>query len=285
MLNKTQKSLFALLLTLPTSLLAAEAVTATNAAAAIQVAKIESATTAEGKGLAIAQESDRRDLGWQDSTADMLMILSNKQGEKSERKIRIRSMEVGGEDNGDKSLTVFDSPKDVKGTAFLSYSHIVSPDEQWLYLPALKRVKRISSSNKSGPFMGSEFAFEDLSSFEVGKYTYKYLADEELNSQKVFKVEYYPTYKHSGYKRMISWIDQTEFRMLKTEFYDRKGELLKTLEYSDYKQYLGQYWRAHTMSMTNHLTDKATQLVWSNYQFKVGLDEGDFNRNGLKRVR
>ena len=284
MLNKTRKNLFALLLTLPTSLLAAEAVTSTNAAA-IQIAKIESATTAEDKGLAIAQEADRRDLGWQDSTADMLMILSNKQGEKSERKIRIKSMEVGGEDNGDKSLTVFDSPKDVKGTAFLSYSHIISPDEQWLYLPALKRVKRISSSNKSGPFMGSEFAFEDLSSFEVGKYTYRYLADEELNGQKAFKVEYYPTYKHSGYKRMISWIDQVEFRVLKTEFYDRKGELLKTLEYSDYKQYLGQYWRAHTMSMTNHLTEKATQLVWSNYEFKVGLDEGDFNRNGLKRVR
>ena len=284
MLNKTHKSLFALLLTLPTSVLAAEAVTATNAAT-IQIAKIETATTAEDKGLAIAQEADRRDLGWQDSTADMLMILSNKQGEKSERKIRIKSMEVGGDDNGDKSLTVFDSPKDVKGTAFLSYSHIVSPDEQWLYLPALKRVKRISSSNKSGPFMGSEFAFEDLSSFEVGKYNYKYIADEEVNGQQAFKVEYYPTYKHSGYKRMISWIDQAEFRVLKTEFYDRKGELLKTLEYSDYQQYLGQYWRAHTMSMTNHLTEKATQLVWSNYQFKVGLDEGDFNRNGLKRVR
>ncbi|TQV89823.1 outer membrane lipoprotein-sorting protein [Aliikangiella coralliicola] len=243
------------------------------------------AQTAAEKGLAIAVEADKRDLGWQDSTADMLMILSNKQGEKSERKIRIKSKEVGGEDDGDKSLTVFDSPKDVKGTAFLSYSHIVSPDDQWLYLPALKRVKRISSSNKSGPFMGSEFAFEDLSSFEVGKYTYQYLREEDLGELKTFVIEYYPTYKHSGYKKLISWIDQKEYRVLKTEFYDRKNDLLKTLTYSDYQHYLGKYWRSHKMSMVNHQSEKTTELLWSNYQFRVGLDDSSFNRNSLKRIR
>ena len=241
--------------------------------------------TAEERGLAIAVEADKRDLGWQDSTADMMMVLQNKQGEISERRIRIKSKETGGTDNGDKSLTVFDSPKDIKGTAFLSYSHIVTPDDQWLYLPALKRVKRISSSNKSGPFMGSEFAFEDLSSFEVGKYTYKYLRDETINGQKTFVIEYYPTYKHSGYKRLISWIDQAEYRVLKTEFFDRKGELLKTLAYNEYHHYLGQYWRSHRMSMVNHQSEKTTELIWSNYQFKVGLDDSSFNRNGLKRVR
>jgi outer membrane lipoprotein-sorting protein len=243
------------------------------------------AQTAEEKGLAIAIEADRRDLGWQDSSAEMLMVLSNKQGEVSERQIRISSKEEGGEDNGDKSLTVFDSPNDVKGTAFLSFSHITSPDEQWLYLPALKRVKRISSSNKSGPFMGSEFAFEDLSSFEVGKYTYKHLRDEMMDGQQTFVVEYYPTYEHSGYQHLISWIDQAEYRVLKTEFYDRKGALLKTLVYSDYQHYLGQYWRSHKMSMVNHQSEKTTDLIWSNYQFKVGLDDSNFNQNSLKRVR
>ena len=243
------------------------------------------AQSAEEKGLAIAIESDKRDLGWQDSKADMKMILSNKQGESSIRNIRIMSKETGGDDNGDKSLTIFDSPRDVKGTAFLSYSHIVSADDQWLYLPALKRVKRISSANKSGPFMGSEFAFEDLSSFEVGKYQYKYLGDEILHGMKTFVVEYYPTYKHSGYKRLVSWIDQTEYRVLKTEFYDRKGANLKTLIYDDYQLYLGQYWRSHKMSMVNHQSDKSTILEWSDYQFKVGLEDSSFNRNSLKRIR
>ncbi|WP_444996109.1 outer membrane lipoprotein-sorting protein [Aliikangiella sp. IMCC44359] len=264
-----------LLVLLPLLTLSTSGLTETNVAT----------LTPEAKGLSIAIEADKRDLGWQDSTAEMLMILRNKQGETSERKIRIKSKEVGGKDNGDKSLTIFDSPKDVKGTAFLSYSHIVTPDEQWLYLPALKRVKRISSSNKSGPFMGSEFAFEDLSSFEVGKYTYKYLRDEIFNGQNTFVIEYYPTYKHSGYKRMVSWIDQAEYRVLKTDFFDRKGELLKTLAYNDYQQYLGQYWRSHRMLMVNHQSEKTTELVWSNYQFKVGIDDSSFNRNGLKRAR
>jgi outer membrane lipoprotein-sorting protein len=241
--------------------------------------------TAEEKGLAIAVESDKRDIGWQDSTANMKMILSNKLGESSTRDIRLKSKETSGADNGDKSLTVFDSPRDVKGTAFLSYSHIVSPDDQWLYLPALKRVKRIASANKSGPFMGSEFAFEDLSSFEVGKYSYKFLREEVENGHNAFVVEQYPTYKNSGYKHMISWIDQKEYRVIKTEFYDRKGSLLKTLTYSDYNLYLGKYWRAHKMSMVNHQNEKSTDLLWSDYQFKVGLSDDNFNRNSLKRVR
>ncbi|MEA3466872.1 MAG: outer membrane lipoprotein-sorting protein, partial [Thermodesulfobacteriota bacterium] len=99
--------------------------------------------TAEEKGLAIAMEADRRDEGFGDYTADMTMILKNKQGKESKRAIRSKTLEVTGD--GDKSLSIFDTPKDVKGTAFLSFSHKVGDDEQWLYLPALKRVKRINS--------------------------------------------------------------------------------------------------------------------------------------------
>jgi len=152
-------------------------------------------------------------------------------------------------------------------------------------LPALKRVKRIASANKSGPFMGSEFSFEDLSSFEVGKYRYRFLRDAELEGEPVYVVEYYPTYAHSGYQRMISWIDKKAFRVLLTEFYDRKNDLLKTLTYRDYHQYLGQYWRAHRMTMVNHQTEKTTELNWSDYQFQVGVKESEFNQNGLKRSR
>ncbi len=109
------------------------------------------AETAEEKGLAIAKESKARDIGWSDMQAGMKMILRNKQGQESLREIRLKSLEL--ESDGDKSLSIFDKPRDVKGTAFLSFSHPVGADDQWLYLPALKRVKRISSRNKSGPFM------------------------------------------------------------------------------------------------------------------------------------
>lgn len=237
----------------------------------------------EQKGLDISMEAKKRDLGWQDSTADMLMLLRNKQGQESIREIKMKSLEVHGD--GDKSLTIFNKPRDVKGTAFLSFSHPVESDEQWLFLPALKRVKRISSRNKSGPFMGSEFAFEDLSSFEVEKYTYKYLGVEEVNGFTNFKVEQYPMDENSGYTRRIVWIDTLEYRINKIDFYDRKDSLLKTLTFSSYKQYLAKHWRADKQEMINHQNGKSTELKWSNYDFKTGLTDSDFNRNSLKRAR
>ncbi len=101
------------------------------------------AESPEEKGLAIAKEADRRDKGFGDFTANMLMVLKNRHGQESTRKIRIRTLEVEGD--GDKGLSIFDNPRDVKGTAFLNFTHKVGDDDQWLYLPALKRVKRISS--------------------------------------------------------------------------------------------------------------------------------------------
>lgn len=241
------------------------------------------AETAEEKGLAIIQEADRRDTGWTDAKADMRMTLRNKQGEESERSLRIDSLEVEGD--GDKSLSVFDSPKDIKGTAFLSYTHALTPDDQWLYLPALKRVKRIASANKSGPFVGSEFAYEDLTSQEVDKYTYKYLRDEALDGRDCFVIEAYPVYENSGYTRQVAFIDKAMHQPVKIVYYDRKDALLKTLSSSDWQQYLDQYWRPSRMRMENHQTGKSTELEWTNYRFKVGLTDRDFDRNTLKRTR
>ena len=241
------------------------------------------AETPEEKGLAIAQEADRRDTGWGDFQAQMSMLLKNRHGEESLRQMRVKSLEVEGD--GDKSLIVFDEPRDVKGTALLTFSHKVKDDDQWLYLPALKRVKRIASRNKSGPFMGSEFAFEDLASQEVEKYTYKYLRDDVLDGKPVFINERYPVSKYSGYTRQLVWVDKAEYIPLKVEFYDRKNALLKTLTFKGYKQYLDQYWRAAEMFMENHQTGKSTLLTWKDYKFRTGLKDSDFTRNSLKRIR
>ena len=241
------------------------------------------AETPAEKGLAIAIESDKRDTGWVDQSADLEMILHNKQGETSTRTLHINTLEVDGD--GDKSLTVFDNPRDIKGTAFLSHTHALQPDDQWLYLPALKRVKRIASANKSGSFVGSEFAYEDLTSQEVEKYKYQWLRDETLNGHEVFVIERYPQYENSGYTRQIVWIDKEMYRARKVEFYDRKNELLKTLTISDYAQYLDKFWRPARMEMVNHQTGKETTLVWKNYQFENGFSDRDFDQNTLKRAR
>lgn len=235
------------------------------------------------KGLEIAKERKARDKGWGDSESVSLMVLKNAQGDESVREMRIKALEVQGD--GDKGLTIFDEPRDVKGSAFLNFSHVNKPDDQWLYLPALKRVKRIASRNKSGPFMGSEFAYEDLASFEVEKYTYKYLRDETINGELCWVVESIPTDKYSGYTKQVSWIDQSEYRVQKIDFYDRKKALLKTLTFDQYKLYLDQYWRAHKMTMTNHQTGKSTDFIAKEINFRVGLTDNDFNQNSLRRAR
>jgi len=226
------------------------------------------------KGRQIAEDADAYDVGFVDFTANMLMVLKNKKGDESRRQIRIRTLEVEGD--GDKSMSIFDEPADVKGTAMLTYSHGLEPDDQWLYLPAIKRVKRINSRNKSGPFMGSEFAFEDLGSQEVEKYSYQYLRDEVCGDYQCYVIERIPAYKFSGYKRQHVWLDKKAYRLLKADYYDRKDELLKTLTASDYKQYLGHYWRPGKMEMINHLNGKSTTLEWNDYQFKTGLADRDF---------
>nr|VFJ75360.1 MAG: outer membrane lipoprotein-sorting protein [Candidatus Kentron sp. FW] len=239
------------------------------------------AATPEEKGLAIVTKADKLDTGWKDQKADMTMVLRNRQGEESTRSIRIRTLEVTGD--GDKSLTIFDTPRDVKGTAFLSHTHATTPDDQWLYMPSLKRIKRISSANKSGPFMGSEFAYEDLSSQEIEKYTYKWLRDETLNGKETFVIEHYPQYKGSGYKRLTVWVDKKIYRPLKIEFFDRKNAPLKTLTFTGYQQYEGSYYRPDQMKMVNRQTGKSTVLAWENYEFGTGLEDSDFNKNVLKR--
>ena len=238
----------------------------------------------EEKGLAIAKEADESNEGFKDFTANILMVLKNKHGDESIRNIRTKVLEV--KDDGDKSLTIFDNPRDVKGTASLNYSHKVEDDDQWLYLPALKRVKRISSKNKSGSFMGSEFSYEDYSSQEVEKYTYKWIRDEELKGMECFVVELYPVdKKNSGYTKHVTWYDKEEYRILKVEYFDRKNSHLKTLTSKGYQKYLNKYWRADEYNMVNHQNGKSTRLEFSDYKFNVGLNENDFTKNALKRVK
>lgn len=244
---------------------------------------LATAQSAEEKGLEIAKKIKQRDLGWGDSQSELTMTLRDRKGREVVREMRSKSLEVDGD--GDKGLTVFDKPLDVKGTAFLSFSHIVGDDDQWLFLPALKRVKRIASRNKSGPFLGSEFAFEDLSSFEVEKNTYLYLRDEACGDLDCYVVEMDPVDKYSGYKRLQVWVDQDHYRVHKIDFFDRRDTLLKTLTVEDYKLYKDKYWRADKQKMVNHKNGKSTDIHIQNLRFDTGLTAADFNENKLSRAR
>lgn len=236
------------------------------------------------KGYDISARSDRTDNGYGDSRVDARMVLRNQAGQETVREFSFSTLEKENESVGDKSMIIFQSPRDVEGTALLSHAKILDPDDQWLYLPALKRVKRISSSNKSGSFVGSEFAFEDFTITELNKFTYSYVGEEEVDGMTMDVIERFPRYEKSGYTKQVTWLDQDIFQPRQVQFYDRKGELLKTLTLSDYREYDG-VWRAHKLSMVNAQTGKETDLVYGDYVFKNDLDDNDFQQGVLTRLR
>ena len=249
---------------------------------------LKSSLSDEDKGKVIFTELDERDFGFGNYTVNVQMTLKNSHGQESVREMRNKTFEIEDTSQGDKTIIVFDKPRDLKGTAFLTFSRILEPDKQWMYLSEVGRVKRILSKNKSGPFLGSEFAFEDISSQEVEKYSYKYLKQDKCGENmdmECFVVERYPLYEYSGYTKHVTWVDTVEFRPIKTDFYDRKKELVKTLEYNGYQKYLDKYWRADEFNMINHQNGKSTNLQWQNYDFDAGLKENDFTKAKLKRVK
>ncbi|MFC3093015.1 outer membrane lipoprotein-sorting protein [Alteromonas sediminis] len=235
------------------------------------------------KGLEIATERKSRDMGWGDSSAEATMILRNASGQEASRELRMQSFEML--EDGDKALTIFDSPKDVAGTAFLSFSHAREPDEQWIYLPAIKRVKRIATKNKSGPFVGSEFAFEDMTSFEVEKYDYDLIREDTFDGEAVWVIEQTPKDDFSGYSKTLVWVDKSEYRARQIEYFDRKGAPLKILVLEDFRLYKDKYWRPHSSEMINLQTGKSTRLITNKLEFDTGVKESDFDKSKLRRAR
>lgn len=240
-----------------------------------------STDVAHERGRSIAIEADARNSGWIDMTATVNMVLRNKAGDVGERELSVQMLEVDGD--GDKSVIVFDTPANVRGTALLTHAHSLNPDDQWQYFPALKRVKRISSQNKSGPFMGSEFAYEDMSGWDIDKFEYRFLGEDSISGIDAYILEMTPSYENSGYTKQVVWLDKEYYRPFKVEYFDRKNSLLKTQSYSDYKNY-GKYWRAGVMEMQNHQTGKSTDLVWKEYQFNHGFSDAAFEKSYLSRM-
>jgi hypothetical protein len=238
----------------------------------------------EEQGLAIFRDKDQRESGYGDLQVDLEMILRDRRGAESRRALSISQLEVA--DDGDRLLVVFDTPKPIRGTALLSYSHVEGPDDQWLYLPAQRRVKKIASRNKSGPFLGSEFAYEDLALQEVEKFTYRLLAGESCGASQCLRVERTPLDEYSGYSRQEVLLDAETLRVERIDYFDRHGRPLKVLVSDEYRLHGDRFWKPRRMFMENLQTGKTTELLWNEYRFDNGLlPERDFSTNALMRAR
>ncbi len=239
---------------------------------------------AQNKGEQIVEAYDEAYTGWENYTSTSVMTLTNQHGQESQRKLKGKNLEQL--EDGDKSMIIFQTPNDVKGTAVLTFTHKEGPDDQWLYLPSIKRVKRIASNNKSGPFVGSEFAYEDLSSQEIEKYTYDYVKSDEFNGNSCEVVLRDPVDPKSGYKYMHVWYNPSKnYRIEKIVFYDRKGSKFKTLLYKKYGLFKEKYYYPGILEMTNHQSSKKTTIEFTNYTFDAGLTDTDFNQARLKNAR
>lgn len=228
------------------------------------------------KGLAIARAAKDRDKGFTSYAARAKMILRDRAGTENVRDFIAKALQMPGD--GDRTSIAFATPLDIKGMTLLTHAHADRDDDQWLYLPASSRTRRIASSSRSGSFAGSEFSYEDLVGHTIEKNDYLYLRDEACPgapTRKCYVNEQRPKDPESGYKRMVAWVDTEDYRSYKVEYYDRSNALLKTLETSEFKLYETKYWRPMKMVMTNHRTGKSTVMLWASYDFNAKLTKND----------
>lgn len=230
---------------------------------------------------AIMRQSRQMRRGLTNSVSDVTMTI-RAGGRNTTRKMRQFVLEVAG--SGNQTINVFSSPADVQGISVLTHSALNGSDQQWLYLPSVGRVKRISSSNRSGAFVGSDFAYEDLSSFEVEKYAYTGAEDTTSQGKRAIAVTYKPTYSGTGYTQLRAFLDTETYQPMQIHYFNRRGEHAKTLSLSGYKSYAsGGAWRPHRIEMQDHGAGSSTRIDFSAYS-PNGTDASSFNSNRFQTV-
>lgn len=237
------------------------------------------AESAEEKGLRMARMVHAADRGFVGERATVTMVLMNGNGEVAERRMTVRVKEVP--EDGDRSILDFESPKQLRGTRLLTWNHRTRDDDQWLYLSSVGRVKRISSSNKAGSFLGSEFTYEDLASQAVEKYTYRFVKDGSYDGRPAWILERTPRVTNSGYSKQLVTYDQEYKRPVRVEFFDLQGEPLKIATFVGYRKFEGRWWRAREVTMVNLQTKMRSVLTWNERQLGVALEEREFESQAL----
>jgi outer membrane lipoprotein-sorting protein len=213
-----------------------------------------------------------------DTQGELTMTLTNKSGEQRVRKIK---QYMKSDSNTDKKIMFFMSPADVKGTSFMSWSYNDGrDDDQWIYLPALKKTKRISSDGKSDYFMGSDFTYDDLGDRHPSEDTHKLLREETINGKACYVIESKPKDEDYMYSKTVTWVIKDIFIGLKREFYDENGKLLKTLEIKSFEKISG-FWVITDTEMKNVQKNHKTNMKFENIQINKGLADSKFSERSM----
>lgn len=218
-------------------------------------------------------------------TSEMTMKLTNKRGSIRERKVTSYSMDVGQNMKDKKTMMFFQYPGDVKGTGFLTwdYDEINKDDDKWLYLPAMKKTRRISgSSAKKDYFMGTDFTYDDMGSRNVDEDDHKLLRQEDVNEHKCWVVESTSKDSRDIYSKKISWIRQDCLIIVKAEYYDKLGKLHRKLVLSNIEQVQG-IWLAKKLQMTNVQNNHQTEIIIENPKYNMSIEESAFTVSKLEK--
>lgn len=235
-------------------------------------------------GRDIIDRARQNSSGFQDMSHRVRMVLIDETGGKSEREMLLKAR-VG--NNGESSsLSIFTAPQREKGIALLTRTSKDKSDEQWLYLPSSKRLKRITGASRTSSFRGSEFTFEDLSDQNPDSYRFERVGEEACGELRCYMVDRFPgPGLESSYSKTRLWIDTTHFRPIKADFYDGAGKPLKSMQAYDYRQYDARFWNPARVVMTNLQTGKATELVSLELQMNTGLKESEFTELAIRSWR
>ncbi|MDZ7764432.1 MAG: outer membrane lipoprotein-sorting protein [Melioribacteraceae bacterium] len=217
----------------------------------------------------------------EDATSDLTMTLINSRGNERVREIKQYSKDYGKEE---KSIMFFLSPADVRNTSFMNWSYDEEgrDDDQWIYLPALKKVKRISSDSKSDYFMGSDFAYDDLGDRHPSEDTHKLLREETINGEDCYVVESISKEEDYMYSKTVVWVSKDKWIGLKKEFYDEDGDHLKNLTVKKYDKIDG-FWTILHSEMHNVQKDHRTIMKLKDVKLNTGIDDNMFTERMMKR--
>lgn len=216
------------------------------------------------------------------------MLLTNKKGKTQSRKTIIYRKDYDGER---KSMIVFQSPTNVKGTGFLSFDYHDNSkdDDQWLYLPALKKTRRISASNRGDYFLGTDFTYEDIklgSKMSVHDYNGNTIKTEVIDGKKCYLIESKPKNdkikKELGYSKVQTWVDSEIWMVRKAKYWDEAGNLLKTSNVSSIQKIDG-IWTIQKLEAVNHKTGHKTTITFSNVDYKTSVEDDLFTEESLMR--
>ncbi|MFP4548358.1 MAG: outer membrane lipoprotein-sorting protein [Fidelibacterota bacterium] len=231
-------------------------------------------------GLEIIKKVHNRPTGT-DQDGKLTMTLINSRGDQRVREIKQYIKDFGTEE---KKIMFFISPADVRNTSFMNWSYDEEgrDDDQWIYLPALKRVKRISSDSKSDYFMGSDFTYDDLGDRHPSEDTHKLLREEEVDGQPCYVVESIPKEEDYMYSRTVTWVIKDKWIGLKKEFYDEDGDHLKTLSVKEFEK-IKDYRIITNSQMHNVQKEHTTDMKLEDLKIDTGIQDRWFTERMMKR--